>query len=224
MNESCTLPTHSRACHMRMSHVTRIHACDMTYSHIACFSHVWHDSFIREVAHSGVTRWHDSFICDMTHLYVTWLICMWHDSFVCDMTLHVKWLIPEQRVDITHSYVTWLICMWHDSFICDMTLKTTGPQGPKGSFLAGHSWKKLAGDLISKEGVAVRCSVLQRIAMCCSVLSHTYMRSCIHVLFYFLVADRGGTCRKETCKGPHIKCKGCRVLECVAVWRIELQG
>jgi len=88
----------------------------------------------------------------------------------------------------------------------------------------GHSWKKPAGDLTLKESVAVRCSVLQRIAMCCSVLSHIYTHPCIHLCFCLLVADMGGTCLKETCKGPHIKVEGCRVLECVAVWRIELQG
>ena len=69
------------------------------------------------------------------------------------------------------------------------------------------------------------CSALQRIAAYCNVLQCvvTNLHAFLHPsFFHFLVADMGGTCRKETCKGPHIKCKSCRVLECVAVWRIEL--
>ena len=88
---------------------------------------VWHESFIRDMTHSNVTRlihmWHDSFICDMTHSYVTWLIRMWHDVFICDMThSYVSWRIHMWHdsfiCDMTHSYVTWLIHMWHDSFMC----------------------------------------------------------------------------------------------------------
>ena len=170
-----------------------IHVCDMTHWyvwHMKCHTSVtwaWHDSFI-------CMTWvrHDSFICvtwrihmcDMTHSYVchvsfmcvtyeaprvcafcvTWLIHMCHMS--------APWLI--HMCGMTHSYV------WHDSFICvkyeishisDFCL--TWP-----SFIC-VIW--VCHDNCF-EFVHSCCSVLQRVAACCSA-SPAYRFESMHACY-----------------------------------------
>jgi len=118
-------------------------------------TYVCHDSFIRDMAHSCVTRrihiWPSSFmhaismqlsVCTIRCICVPWLIRGWHDISMCDMThscvsrlfhsrsLNAAFRLHDQvhMCDTTHTWVTWHIHVWHDTFMCVAPLSFTKPQ------------------------------------------------------------------------------------------------
>ena len=150
--------------------------------------YVWHDSFIcvTRLIHTHrrclcLQVWRDSFICvtclirmcDMTHLYV------WHDSFIC-----VTWLIHTQRRCLClHRYRgkrTWFeyrnpyLSACHCPTACVAMFVVVRVAVYVAVCVAWES-KSESRQLFAHEQsltrircAAVCCSVLQRVAVCCS--------------------------------------------------------
>jgi len=70
---------------------------DMTYSHVTCLTHMWHDA--RHM-------WHDSLICNMTRSCVTRWCVTWHALQPCILLLLVYFLAPLVRHDSN-----WSLCV-----------------------------------------------------------------------------------------------------------------
>jgi len=137
----CTMPRLIHLCHDAFICVPWIiHVCAIAHLNVWHF-YVWHDSFVRNMAHLYVPRHihtcHDSFIRAMTHGYVchwsvkcvTWPIHICdksplyvrHDSFVRNMThSYVPWLSTYDSIILPwriHMCATDQSCVWHRSRI-----------------------------------------------------------------------------------------------------------
>jgi len=124
---------HSK-CTMTYSYVTwPIHMCDILHPYVTwlirmCDTHscVWHDLFIRVMAHSRYATthlwvWHDSSMWHDSSICVTWLNHMWHDASIYAMTHSFAHMYYALSIcAMIHPYVSWLIHIRHDTFICDM--------------------------------------------------------------------------------------------------------
>jgi len=122
-----------------------LHMCDMTHPY------VWHELLTCDVwrIHTCATRLM-LHMCDMTYSHV------WHELFTCATWLiHVCNMAQLYTSDMTDSRV------WHDSLICVTWLCQT--MHPCPSIREGQ-WEQRVAACI------VWCSVLQRVAACCSVL------------------------------------------------------
>jgi len=132
---------------------------------------------------SGMTRsyvWHASFLC------VTWLIHMCgmphscfgiSNSYFAHSAHSYVWRAFIPKCNICHLY------LWHASFMC-VTWRRSDSQD------AQQAVKYVAG-VFRVEWVAVCCSALQCIAVCCSIFNHETVET-THTKFYL-----GLCCRRQ---------------------------
>ena len=167
--------------------------CDMTSygtcHHCLCkmwLVHMGHDAFIWDTTHSwdltlSLVTWHhmgqaftafthgrrDSFIWDSTHTYGTWQIHLGHDTSLWDQphsygtrVIPTRWGSSIQ--DLTYLCGTWYIHVGRDTFMFSIP----NSYGTWVIHMRRDSFMRRAEEVSSKSC----CSVLQCVAVCCSVL------------------------------------------------------